>query len=62
MGPEKQLRAGPAEEMEEVPGPGCCTWWAGVETAAWWDLVSSCLGLAAGSEKTKEMEQTSWVC
>lgn len=22
--------------------------WAGVETAAWWDLVSSCLGLAAG--------------
>lgn len=22
VGPERQLRAGPAEEMEEVPGPG----------------------------------------
>ncbi len=30
-------------------------WWAGVETAACWDPVSSCLGLASGSEKTKEM-------
>lgn len=31
-------------------------WWVGVETEAWWDLVSSCSGPVAGSEE-EEMEQ-----